>query len=380
MNRSDLTLTEEQEMLRTAAIDFLKEQCPTSLVRELEAGEEGYSPDLWKQIADLGWLGLGFPERYGGQGGNLIDQMILCREMGRVLFPSPYFSTVALGGLTIMEAASEEQKMEFLPRIARGECIFALALLETTNTYEADGIRVRASARRDDYIIDGTKLLVADAHVADWLICVARTRFEGPAQEGITLFLVDARSPGIALSPLPNIAKARLSAVEFQSVVVPGKNILGELNKGWTVLQRALQKATVLQCAEIVGACSEVQRMSVQFAKDRVQYGVPIGIHQSIQWKCVDMGDAVNKARVLTHTAAAVLVDEEPAMLEVALAKACASQAARLCAYEGHQIFSGAGQIVDHPLTLYSPRLKLMEMNLGDADYHLNRIAEAMGL
>ncbi|MBI2848264.1 MAG: hypothetical protein HYX83_03725 [Chloroflexi bacterium] len=155
---------------------------------------------------------------------------------------------------------------------------------------------------------------------------------------------------------------------------------MGELNKGWPLLQRALQKATVLQCAEIDGACSEVQRMSVEYAKDRVQYGVPIGIHQSIQWKCVDMGDAINKARILTHTAATALADDEPALLEAALAKACASQTARFCAYEAHQIFSGAGQLVEHPLSLYSPRLKLMEANLGDADYHLNKIAEAMDL
>jgi len=306
--------------------------------------------------------------------------MILCTEMGRVLFPSPHFSTIALGGLTILEAGSEEQKMELLSRMARGECIFAQALLEISNTYEAEGISLRAIARRDDYIINGTKLLVANAHIADWLICVTRTKLDGPAEEGITLFLVDAKSPGIVVTPLPNVAKAKLSAVEFQDTVVPKKNMLGEVNKGWALLQRALQKATVFQCAEIVGACSEVQRISVQYAKDRVQYGVPIGVHQSIQWKCVDMGDAVNKARVLTHTAAAALNDDEPGLLEVALAKACASQTARFCAYESHQIHSGVGQLVDHDLPLYSPRLKAFEVNLGDADYHLDKIADAMGL
>ena len=380
MNLADLIFSEEQEMLRTTARDFLREECPSSAVRELDASEEGYSPELWRKIADLGWLGLGFPEKHGGESGNLIDLMILCTEMGRALFPNPYFSTVALGGLAILEAGSEEQKMEFLPRIAKGEYIFAQALLETSNTYEAEGMSVRAIARRDDYVISGTKLLVANAHIADWLICVTRTRLDGPAEEGITLFLVDAKSPGIVVTPLPNVAKAKLSAVEFQDTVVPKKNMLGQVNKGWAPLQRALQKATVLQCAEIVGACSEVQLMSVQFAKDRVQYGVPIGIHQSIQWKCVDMGDAVNKARVLTHTAAAALNDDESGLLEVALAKACASQTAHFCAYEGHQIHSGVGQLVDHSLSLYSSRLKAFEVNLGDADYHLDKIADAMGL
>lgn len=380
MDLMDLSFSEDQEMLRTTAGDFLRNECPPSLVRELEASEKGYSPELWRKIAELGWLGLGFPDKYGGEGGSLIDLMILCTEMGRVLFPSPYFSTVALGGLTIMETGSQEQKTEFVPKITRGEYILAQALLETSNTCEAEGINVRASARGDDYIIEGTKLLVTNAHIADWFICVTRTSFDGPAEEGITLFLVDAGSPGITVTPLPNIAKARVNAVEFQSTVVPGKNMLGELNKGWAPLQRALLKATVLQCAEMVGACSEVHRISVQYAKDRVQYGVPIGIHQSIQWKCVDMGDAINKARVLTHTAAAALNDDEPSLLEVALAKACATQTAHFCAYEGHQIHSGVGQLVDHNLSLYSPRLKAFELNLGNADYHLDKIADGLGL
>ena len=380
MNLMDLSFSEDQDMLKTTAGDFLRNECPPSLVRELEASEEGYSPELWRKIAELGWLGLGFPDEYGGEGGNLVDLMILCTEMGRVLFPSPYFSTVALGGLTILEAGSEEQKMEFLPEIAKGEYVLTQALLETSNTYEAEGMNVRAIARGDNYIVDGTKLLVANAHIADWLICVTRTRLDDPAEEGLTLFLVDAKSPGIAVTSLPNIAKAKLNAVEFQSTVVPKRNMLGQLNKGWAPLQRALLKATVLQCAEIVGACSEIQRISVQYAKDRVQYEVPIGIHQSIQWKCVDMGDAINKARVLTHTAAAALNDDEPALLEVALAKACANQTARFCAYEGHQIHSGVGQLVDHNLTLYSPRLKAFEVNLGNTDYHLDKIADALGL
>jgi len=380
MNLMDLSFSEDQEMLRTTAGDFLKNECPPSVVRQLEASEEGYSPELWRKIAELGWLGLGFPEKYGGEGGNLIDLMILGTEMGRVLFPSPFLSTVALGGLTLLEAGSEEQKTELLPKIAKGECILAQAFLETSNTYEAEGMNVRATTRGDDYVIDGTKILVANAHIADWLICVTRTGLDGPAEDGITLFLVDAKSPGIAITPLPNIAKAKLYAVEFQGTTVPRKNVLGELNKGWAPLQRVLLKATVLQCAEIVGACSEVQRMSVQYAKDRVQYEVPIGIHQSIQWKCVDMGDAINRARVLTHTAAAALNDDEPALLEVALAKACAAQTTRFCAYEGHQIHSGVGQLVDHNLTLYSPRLKAFEVNLGDADYHLDKIADALGL
>ena len=380
MRREDLALSEEQLLLRRSARRFLQDNCPYAAVAELEESEQGYSPALWRQIADLGWTGLVFPEDAGGQGGNLLGLMVLCEEMGRALFPSPYFASIVLGGLSVLEAGSDAQRRRLLPSLASGEKIASLGLLEETNTYEARGVRTRAERRSRHWVLNGTKVLVDFARAADWIVCVARSAESEPPERGVGLFIVDAHAPGVEVTGLANVAGAKLGAVELRDVAVPDDEVLGAADGGWPSLQRSLAKATIAQCAQIVGACERIVDMCVQYAQERVQYGQPIGVHQAMQWKCVDMVRSIHQARVLTHMAAAALNDGEDAPLDVSMAKVAASQAARSCAYEGHQIFSGTGHLMDHHLQLYSRRLKAMELSLGDADYHLEKVAQALGL
>jgi len=209
----DLSLSEEQEMLRKAARDFLTDKCPKTLVKEMEEDEKGYSPQLWQEMAELGWLGLAFPEKYGGSEMQFLDLLILLEEMGRACLPGPFFSTVVLGGLPILDIGSEEQKQEYLPQIADGKAIFTLALTEPSGRYDAAAVEVKAVADGDDYVIDGTKLFVPDAHVADCLLCVARTDEQAAPEDGITLFLVDGKSPGIGYTMLKTIASDKLCEV-----------------------------------------------------------------------------------------------------------------------------------------------------------------------
>ena len=215
----DITLSEEQQMLTTAARDFLAKECPKKLVREMVKDERGYTPELWKKMVDVGWLGFIIPEKYGGSGGSFMDLVLLLEEMGRACLPGPFFSTVVLGALPIISAGSEEQKQKFLPKIASGEMILTLALTEPNVKFDAASIRVRATADKDDYIIDGTKLFVSDAHVADYLLCAAR------AAQGTTLFLVDGRDPRISSTPLKTIAGDKQSEVVFDKAVAPGESI-----------------------------------------------------------------------------------------------------------------------------------------------------------
>ena len=188
----DFALSEEQEMLKKMARDFLTDKCPKALVKELEQSEKGYSPELWQEMAGLGWMGLVFPEGYGGSDMSFLDLSVLLEEMGRACLPGPFFSTVILGGLPILDAGNEKQKQEYLPKIASGEAIFTLALTEPSAKYDADSITVKANADKDGYIINGTKLFVPDAHIADYLLCVARTSEPVKAEDGITIFFVDA--------------------------------------------------------------------------------------------------------------------------------------------------------------------------------------------
>ena len=224
-----LTLTEEQEMLKKTARDFLADKCLKKFVKQMEESETGYSRELWQEMAELGWMGLAFPEKYGGGGMNFLDLAVLLEEMGRACLPGPFFSTVVLGGLPILDLGSEEQKQEYLPKLIRGEKIFTLALTEPGyRHYDASSVTVKATPDGGNYTINGTKLFVPDAHIADYLLCVARTK----PKNGITIFLADAKNPRINYTVLKTIAGDKLCEVVFDRMPVPKANILGQAERG----------------------------------------------------------------------------------------------------------------------------------------------------
>ena len=375
----DLDLSEDQKMLRTTARDFLVKECPKQLVREMEQDEKGYSPQLWLKMAQLGWLGLPFPERYGGGDGSFLDLVVLLEEMGRACLPGPFLSSVVLGGLPILAAGSEEQKQQFLPAIAQGK-ILTLALTEADGSYEAASIKTRATPDKDDYVISGTKLFVPDAHIADYLLCLARTKEGSSEDEGLSLFIIDAKSQGISYTPLITIASDKQCEVIFDEVRVPIADILGELDQGWGVVEKTLQYAAIAKCAEMVGAAQQVLEMSVEYAKQRVQFERPIGSFQAIQHHCANMLIDIDGMRYLTYQAGWLLSEGLPAAKEVAMAKAWVSQAIRRVTALGHQIHSGVGYTMDHDLQLYFRRGKAAEVIFGDADFHRELIASQLDL
>ena len=191
----DLRFTETQEILKQTARDFLATECPKTLVRELEQGEKGYSPELWNKMAELGWMGLIIPEEYGGIGYSFQDLAVLLEEIGRNILPGPLVPTLT-AAFAVLEAGTEEQKKALLPRMAQGELILTTALLEGEGVFDASGIAVKATPKGDDFVIDGTKLFVDMAHVADHILCVARTKEGGSPEKGVTLFIVDSTAPG----------------------------------------------------------------------------------------------------------------------------------------------------------------------------------------
>ncbi|MDY6892225.1 MAG: acyl-CoA dehydrogenase family protein, partial [Chloroflexota bacterium] len=284
----DYSLTEEQEMLKKSTRDFLEKECPKALVRELEKDTKGYSTELWRKMVDLGWMGLVIPEEYGGDGQSFLELAIVLEEMGRSVLPGPFFSMVVLGALPIIADGTEEQKREFLPGIAKGELLMTLALTEPDVTYDAEGVTVTATADKDDYIINGTKLFVFNAHIADWMLCVTRTKNGANPEEGITVFLVDAKTPGIEVTVLDTMGDDKQCEVLFNDVRVPKKNILGDLDRGWDVISKALEQATVAQCAVMIGQCIRVTEMTTEYAKTRVQFGAPIGVFQVTAHRSVD--------------------------------------------------------------------------------------------
>ncbi|MFC2071046.1 acyl-CoA dehydrogenase family protein, partial [Chloroflexota bacterium] len=300
----NLDFSEEQIMLRSMARDFLADKFPKKIVKELEDSETGYSPDIWKEMVELGWMGLAIPEEYGGEGMTFLDLAVLLEEMGRACLPGPYYSTVVLGALPILSLGSEEQKQKYLTEIAAGRLIFTLALYEESARYDASGIQVKATEDKDGYVINGSKLFVPDAHIADYIICVTRTKEGAEPEDGITIFIVDAKSPGVSCSILKTIAKDKLCEVVFDKVKVPAENIIGKPDNGWDGVEKMVQAAAAAKCCDMSGAFQQVFEMTIEYAKDRVAFGQPIGSFQAVQHHCANMAIDVNGAMLSAYQAA----------------------------------------------------------------------------
>jgi alkylation response protein AidB-like acyl-CoA dehydrogenase len=372
-----LTLTEEQEMIKKTACDFLADKCPKTFVKQMEESETGYSRELWQEMAELGWMGLAFPEKYGGGDMNFLDLAVLLEEMGRACLSGPFFSTVVLGGLPILDLGKEEQKQEYLSKLISGEKIFTLALTEPGyQNYDAASVTVEATPDDGNYIINGTKLFVPDAHIADYLLCVARTKPEN----GITIFLADAKNPRINCTILKTIAGDKLCEVVFDQMPVPKANILGQPDQEWSAVQKIIERAAVGKCCEMVGNIQRVLEMTVDYAKERKQFDHPIGSFQIIQHYCADMATDIDGARFSTYQAAWMLSEGLPCTKEVAIAKAWIGEASQRVVALAHQIHGAIGVTIEHDLHFYTRRAKAAELAFGDTDFYREVVAREMGL
>ena len=364
----DMQFTEEQEMLRKFARSFMEDNITSEHVREMETGEKGYSPDYWQQMAELGWMGLVFPEEYGGQGMGFFELAILFEEMGRACCPGPFFSTT-LCGMAILDAGAEEQKKEFLPQIADGKMIMAPALLEPAGTYTQEGITLKANAEGDDYVLNGTKLFVPDANSADYFLVAGQTN------DGITLFLADAKSAGISITMLTTIASDKQAEVAFENVKVPNANVLGEAGKGWDIIQKIIQRGAIGKCAEIIGGAQKVLEMTIDYSKERVQFGKPVGSFQAVQHHASNMATDVDGSKFITYEAAWLMGEGDPCSKEISMAKAWCSDSYQRILTTANQVHGAIGFTMDHDLQLYFRRGKAAELAYGDGDYHRELIA-----
>jgi alkylation response protein AidB-like acyl-CoA dehydrogenase len=376
----DLGLNETQQMLKSSAREFLEQECPHTLVRGMEEDQRGYSPQLWQQMVDLGWHGLAFPEEYGGAGGDLMDLAVLIEEMGRALVPGPFFSSIVMGGLTILDAGTDAQKQDLLTRTCEGQIITTLALTEPSATFEPWGIETQARSDGDDYVINGTKLFVNDAQVSDVMIVAARTSRSEDPRNGITLFLVPTNSQGISTTSLVTIASDKQDEVSFTDARVSASNLLGEVDEGWPIIERAIQRAAAVKCVEMLGGAEAVLDMTVEYAKQRVQFGRPIGSLQAIQHHCANIATEVECSRHIAYQAVWRVADGSPSAREVSMAKAWVSQAYRKVCALAHQSHGAIGFTRDHNLQLYTRRARAQEVAFGDVNFHRELVAQSLGI
>jgi alkylation response protein AidB-like acyl-CoA dehydrogenase len=374
----DIRFSEEQVEIARQARRFLENECPMEYVRTMLEDERGFTDQLWRGMAEMGWMSMRVPEAYGGLAMGLIDLAVVLEEMGRALLPGPYLATVLMAAEAVLEAGSGSQKERYLPGIARGETRGALALQEPDGGADPSYIQMKASPTGNGFSLSGTKLFVPDAHVADFLVVAARSREGEDPSEGISLFVVDTGARGMSVSLLPTMdATRKLCAVDFKDVQVDPEGILGKPHEGWAALRRVLQRAQVGLCAENVGGAHRAMEIAVEYAKIRVQFDQPIGAYQAVKHRCARMFEEVESSRSLLYWAAWAQDQAEPqeAALAVSAAKAYCSEVNRSVAASAIQVLGGTGFSWEHDIHLYLKRAKANEVALGDPVFHREQLA-----
>jgi alkylation response protein AidB-like acyl-CoA dehydrogenase len=376
----DFSLSSDQELIRDSARRFVENECSKETVRELSHSEKGYDPEMWRKMADLGWMGLALPEEYDGVGGGMIDLALVMEEMGRGLLPGPFFSTIATCAFPILAFGTPGQKEKYLPPIARGEALWSLALTEETGTNEASGIALMAKPEKDIYQLTGTKLFVPYAHWADSFLVVARTNRGSNPQEGITVFIVPADSPGLEIDPLPTLARDQQCEIRLTQVSLPKDNLLGAPDKGWPIVELIYQRTALMKSAEMLGGAQTVLDMTTEYSKQRIQFGAAIGSFQAVQHNLVDLFNEIQGLRYLVYEAAwrvdAGLPDFPSAPL-ISMAKAKANQVYQRACIDGMKLHGAIGFTEELDIGLYHLRTRANLELGGDTRFHLDKIARS---
>jgi alkylation response protein AidB-like acyl-CoA dehydrogenase len=373
----DTTLSEEEVMIRETARKFLEAHCPTKLVREMEKDAKGYPPALWKQAADLGWQGLALPEQYGGSAMPLTYMGLVLEEVGRALAPLPLHSTV-VAALAVARDGSEEVCSAILPGVAAGDAVLTLAFHEQNPQLVPEAVQCQAVADGNDFVINGRKMFVDNYVVADHCLVVCRTAPASAANAGLTLFLVDTKSAGLAQVPLVSLAKDKMSEVTFKDVRVPKGNMIGALNQGWPLAELMLEQATALLCAQMLGATRKDSEMAIEWSKYRKAFGQPIGAFQSIQHMCADMLMWIDGGNLLTYEALWKMDQGLPAGVEASQAKAFCNEKCEASVRICQGIHGGIGFMMEFDLQLWYRRVCAWTMRLGTAYEHRAKVARAL--
>ena len=373
----DILPSEEEQMLKNVAREFLETEISTAMVREMELDDLGYPPSLWKQMADLGWLGLALPEQYGGQGLPLTYLGLILQEAGRVLAPVPLHSTM-VAALTIAEAGSDQQKQDILPAVSDGGMVLTWGIAERDPRLIPEAMTMQATADGDGWILNGTKMFVDNFVVAQRCLVAARTAPGSDSNQGISLFLVDTNGIGVDQTALTTLAKDKQSRVDFKNHRVDASALVGEFNRGWPIVEAMLDRATALLCCQMTGAARKDAEMAIEYAKNRVAFGRPIGSFQSVQHMLADMLLHVDGGEMLTFEALWKMDEGLPSSVEVSQAKAFCNEKCESVVRTSQVIHGGIGFMMEFDLHLWFRRVTSWTMRLGTTYDHRARIASAL--
>jgi acyl-CoA dehydrogenase len=376
--------TEEQTMLRESIRKFMKKECKREYIRECSENDR-FPIELYEKMVKQGWMGIPFPEKYGGAGLSPVELAIFLEEAAYAWYGAgtSYFTSVILGGYNIFTYGTEWQKEHFLPRLLNGEYKFALALSEPNVGSDAASVELFASQDGDQFILNGTKMFITNAHVADYIVTVTRTKRDVKKKhEGITIFLVNAKSPGIEIRPLKQLGRTatHTNEVVYRDVKVPQENIMGKLNEGWGNLNKGLGIERLSVAIMYTGTSQAIIDYAMNYAKERIQFGQPISKFQAIQHKFADMQIKVDASRLLAYRVAWMLKEGLPCFKEMSIAKLYASEAIFSIANDGVQIMGGYGVMKEYDMELFFRDSRIGMIGAGSSEIQRTIIAKQMGL
>ena len=372
----DVLPGEEEQMVKNLAREFLEAECPPSLAREMEKDNLGYPPELWKKISDLGWFGMSLPESYGGQGLPLSYLGLISEELGRVIAPVPFHSTMV--ALTIAADGTDQQKQSILPHISSGDMILTWAFQELNPKLNPESIRTTATETDGGYVINGTKMFVDNYVAADKILVTCRTSHATERSSGLSMFIIDTNLSGMIETPLVTIAKDKQSKVTFEEVKISKDALVGELDQGWNIAVDMLDRGTALLCAQMVGAARKDIEIGIEYAKNRVAFGRPIGAFQSVQHMCADMTIWVDGAQMLTYEALWKMDEGIPASVDVSQAKAFCNDKCQAAVRASQVLHGGMGFMMEFDLHLWYRRVCAWTMRLGTSFEHRARVSKAL--
>jgi alkylation response protein AidB-like acyl-CoA dehydrogenase len=371
-----LILNEEQQMLRDSAKSFIEESSPVSALRERRDRGDEWSPELWQGMADMGWAGMVIPEAYGGLEFGYVGAGLVMEECGRVLASSPLLSSSFICASLIASLGNDEQKENLLPAIASGTSIFSLAANET-DRFDPTTTTLTAQQDGDGFVLDGTKRHVLDGQVASTFIVAAKTAGDA---DGISLFVVAGDTPGVSAEAIRNADMRLVTSMQFDAVSVGAENLLGAVGAGWPALERALDIGAVLSAAELSGVAQEAFERTLEYLKERKQFGVPVGSFQALQHRAAQLFCELELCKSAILKAEQAIDEDLPERSRLAsLAKAKTAKTAKLAVNEAVQMFSGIGMTDEFDIGFFMKRAAAACQEFGDYYYHADRFARLGG-
>lgn len=377
----DLSLTEEQTLLKDAVTQFMETELPRQRVREIDESPTGFNQDLWQKMSNQEWVGMAIPEQYGGSGNSFTDVAVLHEVLGNFACASPLLDSGILSAHAILEAGDESQKSALLPAIARGQQICSFAFTEPEYGWGPGAIKMRATSQDGNHVLNGTKVFVPWAHVADQILVVARTSDGATPDQGISLFLVDKNAQGVSARLHSGWMGDKVCEVNFNNVQVQSSNVLGPVGGAWPAIERAIDKATAVLSIYMAGGAQKAYEMARDYSTQRIAFGVPIGTFQRVQDHIII---SLTEAEASKWTAYEALwrLDggHDDAAAGISMAKAVASDGFSKCCDSSQNVHAGVGVDLDLGLTQYTSRSRTFQHYLGDATYHRARLAQLMSL